>query len=158
MTEEQKKDIRDLMEAVTSSDGRVVIGQVVGTQHNYFGPTSAAEPKVEEKALDQERLARAIENCQSYFWANAAYAVVFCICRDDYKKDITMASFERMVELLPYTKKRSYTCPPGTIANAFSDNPIFNKPIDNWDAIVAKDRIIKLRDKLRIELKLYEKL
>ena len=107
------------------------------------------------KELTKEQLARAIENCQEYFWANSAYAVLFCILRDDYKqKDLSMATFERKVELLPYKKAREHTCPAGTIANAFSDNAIFNSPTDKWDDMNASKRIIKLRDALRKELKL----
>ncbi len=153
MTEEQKKDIRDLMEAVTSSDGRVVIGQVVGTQNNYFGSAPAAEPKVEEKTLNREQLARAIENCQTYFWANAAYAVVFCICRDDYKMKLTYNDFEDLVVELPFSKNVR-KCPTGTIGNAFSDNPVYNERISDWDNFNPAARIIRLRDALRKELKL----
>ena len=105
--------------------------------------------------LNKEQLARAIENCQEYFWANSAYAVLFCILRDDCKqKDLSMATYERKVELLPYKKAREHTCPAGTIANAFSDNAIFNSPTDKWDDMNASKRIIKLRDALRKELKL----
>ena len=47
---------------------------------------------------DVVMLARDIENCQDYFWGNSAYAVVYCVCRDDYKqKDLTQSGFERMV-------------------------------------------------------------
>ncbi len=107
------------------------------------------------KELTKEQLARAIENCQEYFWANSAYAVLFCILRDDCKqKDLSMATYERKVELLPYKKAREHTCPAGTIANAFSDNAIFNSPTDKWDDMNASKRIIKLRDALRKELKL----
>ena len=107
------------------------------------------------KELTKDQLAHAVENCQEYFWANSAYAVLFCILRDDCKqKDLSMATYERMVELLPYKKPRKRTCPAGTIANAFSDNAIFNSPTDNWDKMNAAARIIKLRDVLRKELKL----
>lgn len=107
----------------------------------------------DSKVLDKELFARAIENCQVYFWGNSAYAVVFCICRDPYKMKISKTDFETMIEELPYTKKRSHTCPSGTIANAFSDNPIYNDPINEWDNRANK-RIIKLRDELMKELKL----
>ena len=111
--------------------------------------------KVAPKELTKEQLARAIENCQEYFWANSAYAVLFCILRDDYKqKDLSMATYERMVELLPYKTTRKHTCPAGTIANAFSDNAIFNSPTDKWDEMKASQRIINLRNALRKELKL----
>ena len=104
--------------------------------------------------LDRELLARAIENCQQYFWGNSSYAVVFCICRDDYKECLTRSDFEEMIEQLPYRRKRSYSCPVGTIANAFSNNPIFNEPISEWDKFNPLARIMKLRDELRKELKL----
>lgn len=104
------------------------------------------------KELDKELLTRAIENCQQYFWGNASYAVVFCICRDDYKKCFTRSDFEEMIEQLPYKHKRSYSCPAGTIANAFSDNPIYNEDISEWDKFNPLKRITKLRDELRKEL------
>lgn len=104
--------------------------------------------------FDRELLARAIENCQAYFWANSAYAVVFCICRDEFKMSPNKTAFEEMVEQLPYHRKRDHTCPPGTIANAFSDNPIFAESVREWDRFSPMPRIVKLRDELFRELKL----
>lgn len=104
--------------------------------------------------LNKELLAQAIVNCQQYFWANASYAVVFCICRDVYKMAPNKTAFEKMIEGLAYKKKRSFTCPSGTIANAFSDNPIYNEHISEWEKYNALERIIKLRDELLRELKL----
>ena len=123
--------------------------RMINIQVNVGSQTDNSNTKV----LDKELLARAIENCQFYFWGNSAYAVVFCICRDPYKMKISKTDFETMIEELPYTKKRSRTCPSGTIANAFSDNPIYNDPISEWDNRASK-RIIKLRDELMRELKL----
>ena len=57
-------------------------------------------------------------------------------------------AFEDMVEKLPYKRKRDFTCPKGTIANAFSDNQIFNENIKEWDRYSPLPRIIKLRDEL----------
>lgn len=109
----------------------------------------------EDRELTKDQMAQAIVNCQEFFWANSAYAVLFCILRDDLKKkDMSMATYERMVELLPYKAERKRSCPAGTIANAFSDNPIFNSPVDKWDELKAASRIIRLRDALRKELKL----
>ena len=123
--------------------------QMINIQVNISSQTDNSNTQV----LDKELLARAIENCQLYFWANASYAVLFCICRDSYKIKMSKSDFEEMIEKLPYTKKRSYTCPTGTIANAFSDNPIYADPISEWDNKAHK-RIIKLRDELLRELKL----
>lgn len=110
--------------------------------------------KTNSKELDKDLLARAIENCQPYFWANASYAVVFCICRDKYDMPPNKTAFEKMVEGLKYKTKRVRCCPDGTIANAFSDNPIYNEHISEWEKFNASERIIKLRDALLKELKL----
>ena len=105
--------------------------------------------------LSDGRLARAIENCQAYFWGNSAYAVVYCVCRDDYhKKDLTQSGFERMVEQLTYSKERDFTCTSGTIANAFSHNSLFKTHVSRWEMQGASERILKLRNQLRKELEL----
>ena len=106
----------------------------------------------EKKVLDKELFARAVENCQQYFWGNASYAVVFCIYRDDYEADITQTGFEEMVESLSYKKKRDYCCPAGTIANAFRHNPIFKTHISRWASQGASSRILKLINMFRKEL------
>ena len=107
------------------------------------GKKHADNEHAENKEVTKEKMARAIENSQEYFWANSAYAVLYCILRDDYmQKDLTMATYERMVELLPYKKTRKHTCPAGTISNAFSDNAIFNSPIDKWDDMNASKQIL----------------
>ena len=105
-----------------------------------------------KKELNDEQLARSIENCQEYFWGYASFAVVFCVCRDDYKMTPNMSAFERKVESLPYQKKRDYVCKTGTITNAFSDNNIYHSYVDNWEEEGADERQIKLRDELRKEL------
>ena len=101
-----------------------------------------------------EMLVQAIENCQQYFWGNSAYAVVFCVCRDDLNMKISQSAFEKKVEELPYKKKRDYKCSKGTIANVFSDNPIYKDNVNKWDGFNPASRIIKLRNELRNEIKL----
>ena len=77
------------------------------------------------------------------------------MCRDDYKqKDLTQSGFERMVEQLTYSKMRDYTCTSGTIANAFSNNPLFKTHVSRWELQGASERILKLRNQLRKELEL----
>ncbi len=113
---------------------------------------SSQDSRINEQI--DEMLARAIENCQQYFWGNSSYAVVFCICRDDLKMKLNMTAFERKVEALPYKNKRDFKCPKGTISNAFSDNLIYKDHVDKWDDFNPTPRIIKLRNELRRELKL----
>ena len=54
MTEEQQKELAQIFEAMGNAKGNFVIGQVMGTQINYFGsspqkPTQTKQTKVEEK-------------------------------------------------------------------------------------------------------------
>lgn len=113
---------------------------------------SSQDSRINEQI--DEMLARAIENCQKYFWGNSAYAVVFCIYRDVLNMKPNMSAFENKVEALPYKKTRDFKCSKGTIANAFSDNPIYKENVDKWDNYNPLPRIVKLRDELRKELKL----
>ena len=134
---------------VFGDGGRMVNIQVnIGEQHDDG----------DDSIFDERLLAKAIENCQSYFWSNSAYAVVYCICRDDYKRKLSQIEFEKMVEGLPYTKERHHQCTTGTIANAFSNNPIFYEDVNEWDNFNPMPRIIKLRDALRKELNIKKKL
>lgn len=112
-----------------------------------------AAPQGAGKVPDDERLARAIECCQAYFWGNSAYAVLFCLLRDEYGMADNMSQFEAKIEQLPYNAKRDYACPKGTLANAFSDNPIYRQPVGKWKD-KASIRILKLLEELRLRLEL----
>ena len=84
------------------SNCQVFNGNITGCVFAMPGSTvtQQAAPAVaqNDEQPDVVMLARAIENCQEYFWGNSAYAVVYCVCRDDYKqKDLTQSGFERMV-------------------------------------------------------------
>ena len=162
-----QEDIQKTLEAISKS-GITVAGDLVlekkveyevnnvengGIGIQIVNGEKNSQSVSDKKELSKEQLASAIENCQQFFWANASYAVVFCICRDEYKIKMSKSDFETKIEDLPYKKKRSYTCPTGTIANAFSDNPIYADPISEWDNRASK-RIIKLRDELLSELKI----
>jgi hypothetical protein len=57
-------------------------------------------------------------------------------------------------EMLPYSKKRDYTCTTGTIANAFCHNSLFKTHVSRWELQGASERILKLRNQLRKELEL----
>lgn len=122
------------------------------------GPVTGGGVPAVRREMQPEAMARAIEACQEYFWGNSSYAVVFCIWRDDYKMHLSQTDFETMAEQLPYQSRRDYRCTTGTIANAFSNNPIFSENISRWDDFSPLPRIIKLRDALRRELKLQPEL
>ena len=120
---------------------------------NVTQQAAPASPQPAERSLDDERLARAIEQSQAFFWGNSAYAVLFCLLRDEYGLADNMSLFETKVEALPYCGERSYTCPKGTIINAFSNNPIYRQHIDKWKD-KANSRVLKLLEELKLQLKL----
>lgn len=98
-------------------------------------------------------LARAIEQCQMFFWGNSSYAVLFCLLRDEYGMPDNMSLFETKVEGLPYSKERTWVCPKGTIANAMSNNPIYKQPLSRWKD-KASPRVTILLGKLKEQLEL----
>ena len=158
----KQEDIQKALEALGKS-GITVAGDLVLEKHVEHEVNNVeAGGKVEEEAKDynneegqlsNEKLARAIEDTQEYFWGNSAYAVVFCVCRDDFGMQPNKSAFERMVELLPYKSVPSYRCSTGTIANAFANNSlIYSEKVDKWESLGAQQRILKLRDELRKRL------
>jgi len=156
MENEEKKNTDGGFHVHVYSSGNNIAQTITQTINGnvYYGRQEEQDEMKEKKELNEEQLARAIENCQQYFWGNSSYAVLFCLCRDDYKKALSQTGFERMVEMLTYEKRRDYRCSPGTIANAFSDNPIYKLHVDEWEKNGAPQRMLLLLDKLRKELKL----
>ena len=154
MEKDSQKNVVNHFEA--GSNCQVFNGNITGCVFAMPGSTvtqqTMPETKTEKGQPDVTMLARAIENCQKYFWGNSSYGVVFCICRDDYEVEPNKSAFENLAGNLPYTKKLSYICTENTIATAFSNNPIFNENINNWDSKNPMARIIKLRDELRKQL------
>lgn len=103
-----------------------------------------ARDEAEETAgCSPERLARAIEAVQSFFWAQSAWAVVYCVCRDHLEMTDNMSEFERMVAGLPFTK-RAVECPEGTVRKAVMRNEFMNYPLHRW----PEGRASKLAEKL----------
>jgi hypothetical protein len=100
------------------------------------------EPEAEGE-YPPERLARAIEGVQSFFWAQSAWAVVYCVCRDHLEMTDNMSEFERMVAGLPFTK-RVVECPEGTVRKAVMRNEFMNYPLHRW----PEGRASKLAEKL----------
>ncbi len=163
-----QEDIQKTLEAISKS-GITVAGDLVlekkveyevnnvengGIGIQIINGEKNSQSVSDKKELSKEQLASAIENCQEYFWAKSAYAVLFCLLRDDYKKELSQAGFERMIATLPYKKKLDYVCSTGTIANAFSDNAIYTFPISKWEMEGAPERIMMLLKQLRKELQL----
>lgn len=162
----KKEDIQNVLAAIGKSgitvNGDLVLEknvqyEVANVENGGIGiqlqqRTEAAEASPAE--ISKEQLARAIENCQPYFWGNSAYAVLYCLMRDDLGKDIPQSRFEQMIEMLPYKTERGYKCNAGTIANAFSNNAYLKMSVDRWQQNGAHSRSLTLLKKLREELKL----
>ena len=102
----------------------------------------------ETAGCSPERLARAIEAVQSFFWAQSSWAVVYCVCRDHLEMTNNMSEFERMVEALPFTK-HVVECPEGTIRRAISNNDYMSRAIHRW----PEGRARLLAEKLISEMK-----
>ena len=108
-----------------------------------YSPLKRGEFRGLQTSLNEERLARAIEAVQSFFWAQSAWAVVYCVCRDHLEMTDNMSEFERMVAGLPFTKK-VVECPEGTVRKAVMRNEFMNYPLHRW----PEGRASKLAEKL----------
>ena len=97
----------------------------------------------ETAGCSPERLARAVEAVQSYFWGQSSWAVVYCVCRNHLEMTDNMSEFERMVAGLPFTKK-VVECPEGTVRKAVIRNEFMNYPLHRW----PEGRASKLAEKL----------
>ena len=81
--------------------------------------------------LSDERLAQAVEACQSYFWAKSAWAVVFCVCRDCFGMTDNVSAFEKRIMGLEFGNRvKEYT--KGTIHSALCNNDYLKKPVSKW--------------------------
>lgn len=105
------------------------------------------EAMIKKESLDNCQLARAIANCQEYFWGNSAYAVAFCVCRDAFGWQDNASNFERLMQ------DQGLNCPTGTIASTFYNNKYMKLHIDKWKASGASDRVLKLVGQLKSTMK-----
>ena len=86
------------------------------------------------------------------FWAQSAWAVFFCVCRDHLGMKHNMTEIEHYIKGLPFTQALAYECPEGTIQKALSNNAYMKLPIDKWKVNGGKERAILLAEKLIAEL------
>ena len=82
--------------------------------------------------LTDARLAKAVEECQPYFWAKSAWAVVFCVCRDCFGVADNVSAFEKRVQGLKFSKVVK-GCPSNTIHTTFGNHSYMKKHISKWD-------------------------
>lgn len=130
--------------------------QVVDTAAVCREGTEAC-PAVSETPSPWERdgerpqlLARAVEAVQSFFWAQSAWAVVYCVCRDHLGMADNMSEFERRVAGLPL-ERSVYGCPAGTVRKAFINNDYLRYATDRWPEGRARLLAGKLLEALRCD-------
>lgn len=93
-----------------------------------------------ERRVDSESLSRALKRCKAFIWGNAAYGIIFCVCRDLYHCANNASNFERMLA------KAGIEIPDGTINNAISRNSWMKHHIEKWEQHNVMERVLKLRD------------
>ena len=120
--------------------GRDYFSAFVFYSANLKDIAESEAPSPRERARGEasfESVIRAAEMCQSYFWAQSSWAVVYCVCRDHLEMDMTMNDFERRVaeySLSPKTKP----CPEGTVRSTLKNNDYMHSPISRWPEGRAK--------------------
>lgn len=96
-----------------------------------------------QKEVDWGLVGRAVNNCMPFFWGHAAFATIYCVCRDEYGFPGNASAFEQKMN------EMNIECPKGTIANAFRNNPFMKKPINRWERDIATPRVFKLIEVFR---------
>lgn len=129
-------------------------GEEAVYQENVYGQSAPTEQLVEtgivkQKEVDWDLVGKAVKDCMSYFWGHAAFATIFCICRDEYGFPDNASGFEHKMN------EMNIECPKGTIANAIRNNPFMKKPINKWEKDNANPRIHKLIEVFRESVKSY---
>ena len=82
--------------------------------------------------MNDEVLARAIESVSYHLSSQSAWAVVYCVLRDDYGY-MNQRQFERDVLTLPFSKTMK-ECPDGTVSKTLSNNSYMQRSVDHWPA------------------------
>lgn len=113
---------------------------------------TAATDKKPATPLTHEELAKAVVAVQTYMWGASAYAVLFCECRDHRGYPNNKSQFEREVDAIAQKLHLSWGCRPGTLSDAFCDNPYYNCKVDKWRENGAKERSLFLLEKFQTEL------
>ena len=92
-----------------------------------MGQTVAEEAPA---TLTADLLGKAVGGVKEYIWGNAAYAVLFCVCRDEYGW-------------------QDNNIPAGTLNAAISRNPYMRQPVGKWKALGVMERVMVLVERFR---------
>ena len=110
-----------------------------------MGQTVAEEAPA---TLTADLLGKAVGGVKEYIWGNAAYAVLFCVCRDEYGWQDNASYFERQLSLL------GINIPAGTLNAAISRNPYMRQPLGKWKALGVMERVMVLVERFREQVAL----
>lgn len=143
-----KEALRGLFEGAVLNEPQIVIAQS-GSKVVY---KEMIPEKKEPPQVTDEQITIALEKNKTMFWAQSAWAVFFCVCRDHLGLTLNMTEMEHYINGLPITQEMAYECPKGTIQKALANNPYMNLPINKWKANGGKERAILLAEKLIAEL------
>ena len=97
----------------------------------------------EPAKLTEDLLGKAVGGVKEYIWGHAAYAVLFCVCRDEYGWQDNASYFERQLQLL------GINIPAGTLNAAISRNPYMRQPLGKWKALGVMERVMVLVERFR---------
>ena len=97
----------------------------------------------EPAKLTEDLLGKAVGGVKEYIWGHAAYAVLFCVCRDEYGWQDNASYFERQLSLL------GINIPAGTLNAAISRNPYMRQPVSKWKALGVMERVMVLVERFR---------
>lgn len=114
-----------------------------GAQVTQMAAKAEEQTKSESEMMDADLLEKAVKAVKKYIWGNAAYAVLFCVCRDEYGWQDNVSLFERQLILM------DISIPSGTLNAAISRNPYMRQPVSKWKALGVMERVMVLVDNFR---------
>lgn len=153
MTEEEKKTIEQMFEAMGNSGGRFMIGQVVGSQIINFNGKTPEQTKGSNNSsilptTDQLKQAITATMNQGYWWASRAWAVVFRVYQmKGYNGSIS--EFVREVE--SWNLKLDPECNYDAVQKPIASGVLSGLP-ERWKAQGAQGQAVKLAEALLEEL------
>jgi len=145
MTDEMKLKMMEMLAKGGIRANQLILENSGTINYNDYG-SDKKEATAAERDVDGAAVAEALTKCSSLVWGNAAYAVVFCMCRDLYGWQNNASMFERQMEL------HGIHFPAGTVNATLNRLPYMKLNVDKWDKNGALDRVLKLRDELRAQI------
>ena len=109
-----------------------------------------SQPMVVRRPTD-DMIIEGVRRCQAFFWAGAAWAVVYRVLQSDYDESRSVTQFEEDM-FLP-SEGLNYRCSPRAVAMGMQNNTVLRSKPEAWEKEGAKSRILTLRDAFRGVLK-----